>query len=117
MISFPAQSEIVLVHNPVSFSCGIDGMCRYCRIILNREPMQRGYFLFINKSRQQMRVIWYDGQGFLLCTKRLSVGIFRHWPKAASSFETIVSFFEAHVLLAGGDIGSNKFHPEWKKVG
>ncbi len=67
MISFPSHSDIVLFHTPVSFGCGIDGMCRYCRILLRRELMERAYFLFINRSREQVRVFWYDGQGFSLC--------------------------------------------------
>lgn len=116
MISFPANTEIVLIHNAISFACGIDGMCRYCRIILSREPMNRAYFLFINKRHEQMRVFWYDGQGFLLTTKRLSSGKFCHWPKSGSSAESIISFFQANVLLSGGDIHSINFHKQWKKV-
>lgn len=116
MISFPANTEIVLFHNPVSFGCGIDGMSRYCRVLLNRDPMERGYFLFTNRSREQIRVLWYDGQGFLLCTKRLSSGKFNYWPKAGSSPELILRFFEAQIVLAGGDISKSNCGLEWKTI-
>lgn len=116
MISFPANADIVVVHTPVSFGCGIDGMCRYCRIILTREPMDRAYFLFLNRSREQLRVLWYDGQGFSLTTKRLSAGTFRHWPKPGASAASVVSFFEAQALISGGDISKAGYHPLWKRV-
>jgi len=116
VISFPAGVEIVLFHSPISFGCGIDGMCRYCRILLKREPMGSGYFMFLNRSREQIRVLWYDGQGFLLCTKRLSSGKFKNWPKAGSTPETIIRFFEAQIVMAGGDMSKSNYGIEWKKI-
>jgi transposase len=116
MIAFPANADMVVVHTPVSFACGIDGMCRYCRIILNREPMERAYFLFINKRREKVRVLWYDGQGFVLCMKRLSRGTFRNWPKHGETFSSIATFFQAHALIAGGEIESSKSLPMWTTI-
>jgi transposase len=116
MVAFPANAELVVVHSPVSFACGIDEMCRCCRVILNREPMERAYFLFINKRRDKVRVLWYDGQGFVLCMKRLSRGTFRNWPKPGECFTSMATFFQAHSLIAGGEMASNKQMPLWKTI-
>jgi transposase len=116
MIAFPAGVEIVVFHTPVRFGCGIDGMCRLCRSVLKREPMSRAYFLFINRAEEQIRILWYDGQGFLLATKRLSKGRFRHWPKASDSAESIVTFFEAQHFLSDGKMSEAQCRKVWKKI-
>ncbi len=61
MISFPANTDIFVCYLPVSFGCGIDGMIQYCKIILNKEPLSKAYFMFINKGKEQIRILWYDG--------------------------------------------------------
>jgi transposase len=114
MIAFPANADIVVVHTPVSFGCGIDGMKRYCQLVLKQEPIERAYFLFINKKGDQQRTLWFDGQGFSLCTKRLSTGRFRNWPKRTDKISSLVSFFEASTLLAGGNPSVSGFTSIWK---
>lgn len=116
MISFPANTNIFVSHTPVSFGCGIDGMIRYCRIILKQDPMGQAYFMFINKGKEQLRVLWYDGQGFSLCTKRSSKGQFLHWPKNTEELCSIVSFFQAQILFSGGDVKVSKSKTIWKKI-
>jgi transposase len=116
MISFPANTDIFVVHTPVSFACGIDGMARYCRVILQKEPLSRAYFIFINKSKIQLRVLWFDGQGFLLCTKRLSKGHFKYWPLDKEKCSSQFPFFGAQTLFSGGDFLSAKSGKIWKKI-
>ena len=116
MISFPANTDIFVCHLPVSFGCGIDGMIRYCKIILNKEPLSNAYFMFINKGKEQIRVLWYDGQGFSLCTKRSSQGRFSSWPKNTEELYSIFSFFDAQIIFTGGNPKNIKSNNIWKKV-
>jgi len=116
MISFPAHIDIFVIHTPVSFGCGIDGMARYCRLILKKEPTTQAYFMFQNKRREQLRVLWFDGQGLLLCTKRLSKGTFKYWPKGNSSSCSSLNFFDAQTLISGGNIFEKKHCKIWKKL-
>lgn len=116
MISFPANTDIFINHRPVSFGCGIDGMLRYCRILLKKEPLGEAYFMFINKGGEQIRVLWYDGQGFSLCTKRSSQGRFSNWPKNSEEIYSVFSFFHAQILFSGGDPKASKTKKIWKKI-
>jgi transposase len=113
VITFPAGCEIFVIHESVSFGRGIDGMCALCRAMLGKEPLSSAYFLFRNRSRSQVRVLWYDGQGLSLCTKRLSMGTFPVWPSAPGA-SSLVAWHAAQALLAGAaSIGAV---PEWKKI-
>ena len=116
MISIPAAVAVFVIHEPVSFGCGIDGMRGHCVRIAMKDPISDGYFLFINKKRNQARVIWYDGQGFLLCTKRMSKGSFKNWPRAGECSISLVEHFQAQGLIAGADLSQENYHKIWKKV-
>ena len=115
MIALPAGVAIIVVHNSVSFACGIDGMRGYCISITKMDPIERGYFLFVNRTRTQARVIWYDGKGFLLTTKRLSQEAFKAWPKNGESVFSLMESFQAQGLLFDGNPDPKNFHPVWKK--
>ena len=88
----------------------------HCVRIAKKDPLSEGYFLFINKRRNQARVIWYDGQGFLLCTKRMSQGSFENWPRPGESLFSLVEFFQAQGLISGANLSEKNYHKIWKKV-
>jgi transposase len=115
MIAVPAMISVYVVHEAVSFARGIDGMRGLCIQLLKQDPFDRGYFFFINKRRNQVRVIWYDGQGFVLATKRLSSGKFQNWPKHGESVFSMMQHFQAQGLLNDGIHHEKSFHPLWKK--
>jgi hypothetical protein len=116
MITISAQTPIFVVHEPVPFNRGIDGMRGLCMAITKHDPINQGYFLFINKGHNQIRVIWYDGQGFLLCTKRLSKGRYRCWPKNSDNVFSFMEHFQAHSLICGSSSSPDRFLPIWKKI-
>jgi transposase len=76
MIQITAHMRIMVAVEPVDFRKGIDGLCAVCRQELDMDPFSGTLFVFVNKSRQALRVLVYDGQGFWLCHKRLSRGRF-----------------------------------------
>ena len=115
MISLPAKVPIVVVHQPVSFGCGIDGMRGLCLKIVKQDPLDFGYFLFINKAHNQLRALWFDGQGFCLFTKRLSQGRFHHWPRPGQSLFSVVAYFQAQGLLAGHKLEDKAYLPIWQE--
>jgi len=115
MLAIPSAVPVLLVHEPVSFACGIDGMRAHCVKLTQHDPLSCGYFLFVNKKRNQARVIWYDGQGFYLCTKRLSQGTFNNWPKPGENVYSVVEYFQAQGLMQGAKPNPENYHKMWKK--
>ena len=116
MIAIPAGIIVIVVHEPVSFSCGIDGMRGHCVSITQKDPIQSGYFLFVNKRKNQARVIWYDGQGFSLCSKRLSSGTFSNWPRKTDGIFSTIEYFQAQGILSNSKSNLENYHPVWKKI-
>jgi hypothetical protein len=76
MIQLTPQMRLLVAIEPVDFRKGIDGLCAVCRQRLAEDPFSGALFIFVNRSRQALRVLGYDSQGFWLCHKRLSRGRF-----------------------------------------
>lgn len=90
MIQITAHMRIVVAVEPVDFRKGIDGLCAVCRQQLGSDPFSGTLFVFTNKSRQGLRILVYDGQGFWLCHKRLSKGRFR-WGFGDAKLRTLAA--------------------------
>jgi transposase len=84
MIQVTPHMRIVVAVAPVDFRKGIDSLAAVCRQQLQSDPFSGAVFVFTNKSRQALRLLLYDGQGFWLCHKRLSKGRFV-WPFRADA--------------------------------
>ena len=118
MIQFPANAQVLVMHEPISFRNGIDGTSAVARVVLKREPMDGAFFIFRNKLRHMLRVLYYDGSGFWLCTKRLSTGRFSCWPEGdGTSPCSPLLVREVQILIWGGDPASCNFPKLWRRVG
>jgi transposase len=117
MIQAPANATVVVMHEPISFRNGIDGTAAVARVVLKREPMDGALFVFRNKSGRMLRILYYDGGGFWLCTKRLSKGCFSAWPAGdGTSACSPLLARELQVLIWGGDPSSCAFPDLWRRV-
>jgi len=115
MIQVPPNADVVVMHEPVSFRNGIDGTAGIARNVLAKEPMDGALFVFRNRRRDMLRILFYDGAGFWLCTKRLSKGRFTAWPTGEGACSPLLAR-ELQVLIWGGDPSSCSFPALWRKV-
>lgn len=117
MIQIPAQASVFVMHDCVSFRMGIDGLAAVARQVLRKEPMSGALFVFRNRGRHMLRILFYDGGGFWLCTRRLSKGTFRSWPTGDGSepYSPLLAR-ELQVLIWGGDPSTCSFPELWRKV-
>jgi transposase len=117
MIQVPAQASVFVMHEAVSFRNGIDGMAAVARVVLGKEPMSGAFFVFRNRGRHMLRILFYDGGGFWLCTRRLSKGTFGNWPASvgAQACSPLLAR-DLQVLIWGGDPSRCSFPELFRKV-
>jgi transposase len=118
MIQFTAHMRILVSTTPLDMRKGIDAISAEVKRFLQEDPMSGAIFLFISRSRKSLRILTYDGQGFWLCTKRLSAGKFPYWPESGKENEFVKSLqaCEAQVLLHGGNPAQVRQLKSWKKI-
>lgn len=117
MIAVTAHTRVFVCVAPVDFRKGIDGLARVCRDLLSADPFSGAMFVFRNRRATAIKLLVFDGQGYWLCTKRLSQGRYRHWPGDGTSVRHELLAHQLQVLLAGGDAEASGGAPMWRRVG
>ena len=115
MLQLTPQSRIFVATEAVDFRKGIDGLAAICRRALGDNPLSGALYVFRNRAGTTLKILCYDGQGFWLCTKRLSQGHFHWWPTTATQSVTL-SAWELTVLLGNGNPDRAQLAPDWRPV-
>jgi len=115
MLQLTPQSRIFVAVEPVDFRKGIDGLAAVCRQQLADNPLDGAVYVFRNRTGTTLKLLVYDGQGFWLCTKRLSQGRFRWWPTVATP-SLRLSARELSILLWNGNPERAQLAPDWRQV-
>ena len=61
---------------PTDMRASFDSLYKQTKEILGQDPKSGHMFLFINKNRSRVKVLYYDGTGFVIIAKRLDKGRF-----------------------------------------
>ena len=115
MINVSPKHRIFLAIHPIDFRKGINGIVRLCKNQFNQDPMNGHYFIFRNKRKTDIKLLYYDSQGFCLFQKRLSSGKFDYWPTAAHSVVTLTPA-QLQVLIYNGDPQNTHDGAPWKSI-
>ncbi len=81
MMAPPAGVPICLVAGVTDMRKGFDGLAAVVQQRLARNPFGGQLFVFRGRRGDRIKVLWWDGQGLCLYTKRLERGRFV-WPQA-----------------------------------
>lgn len=63
---------------PADMRKGFDGLSGLVRDQLKQDPLAGDVFIFISRSRANIKILYWDGDGFALYCKRLERGRFDH---------------------------------------
>ena len=77
--------------------------------VVDEDPQSGHLFLFVNRRRDRLKVLWWDGSGYMLLAKRLEKGQFRIYDQAKGkqgAFE--LSSSELALILEGIDLRGAK---------
>lgn len=74
-----ADITIYIAQDPVDFRLGINGLSTMVEATLKFDPFSRNLFCFVNRRRNQIKVLYWQRSGFCLWLKRLEEEKFK-WP-------------------------------------
>ena len=77
MLSIPASVSVFLHREPVDFRKAHDGLVAIVRQALREDPLDGSLYVFLNRRRDRIKLIQWDGNGLWLHYKRLEQGTFR----------------------------------------
>ena len=79
MIGPPPGVRVWLACGRTDMRKGMDGLAMLAQQVLNDDPFGGAVFAFRGRRGGIVKLLWYDGQGLCLYTKRLERGHFV-WP-------------------------------------
>lgn len=100
MLSLAATTRIYLAVEPVDMRKQFNGLWTVAVEQLKEDPFQGALFLFSNKRRDRLKILYWDGTGVWVFAKRLEKGRFS-WP-VGSDTRKLVLAPEAFGMLLGG---------------
>ena len=113
MIQWSDNIVVYLHRDPVDFRKAINGLSVIVQDQMGLSPFDPAIFVFCNKRRNQLKVLYWDATSFVLWQKRLEKEKFK-WPIKNSS-ETLELDHEQWLwLLRGFDIRKIKPHQTLK---
>ena len=102
MIALTQGSQVWLCAGYTDMRKSFDGLGMIVQQSLKRNPFRVGdVFIFRGKRGDRIKVLWYDGTGLCLLTKRLEEGSFV-WPVSQSG-SVQLSSGQLGILLEGID--------------
>jgi transposase len=101
MINVSSDVRVWLATGHTDMRKGFGSLALLVQETLKRDPHDGNLFVFRGRRADLLKVIWHDGQGACLFTKKLERGRFL-WPSMADGVVTI-SAAQLSYLLAGID--------------
>ena len=101
MIPVPANTKVWLAAGVTDMRKGFNGLSALAEKVLSQDPYCGHLFVFRGRRGDLIKVIWWDGQGACLFSKRLEKGRFV-WP-AAKDGKIALTPAQLAMLLEGID--------------
>jgi transposase len=102
MLSLSAATRVFVALQPIDLRQSFNGLYAVVREQLKEDPLSGHLFVFANKGRNKVKVLFWDGSGLWVCAKRLEKGRFS-WPEGEGVAATLRSE-ELSALLSGLEV-------------
>jgi transposase len=117
MFNIPRQVKIFVSLDPTDMRRGFDGLSAIVQQTLEQDPLSGHLFLFRNRRRDRVKILFWDGDGYALFYKRLARGTFEFpLPQDPQSPSVEIRASELSMLLDGIELQGRRRRPRFERV-
>ena len=113
MFGLSAAVRVYLAAQPADMRKSFDGLAALASASLELDPLSGHLFVFLNKRRDRIKILYWDRDGMAVWAKRLERGTFRLPQAAAGRVEMTTA--ELAALLAGIDLNTARRRPRYSR--
>ena len=106
LLNFHYVQHVFVVCGKTDLRKGIDGLASLIQHTYDLDVYQDAVFLFCGNRSDRFKVLYWDGDGFLLCYKRLENGKLK-WPRQKEDVRSLTAQ-QVRWLLEGLSIDQPK---------
>jgi transposase len=115
MILLPRAVRVYVAIEPVNMRRSFDGLMAEVRSVLALDPLSGHVFTFINRRRNQVKLLMWTRGGFTVVHKRLEAGTFTFVERLRSDAKSVeVDVHELSMLLEGIDVQRSRVARRWE---
>jgi len=101
MLNVSPQIAIQVYAQPADMRKGIDGLSGIVRSEFEADPTDGSLFVFINRRRDRMKILHFDGGGFWLYYRLLEAGTFEELKPRRGANHVNLDGTQLSMLLSG----------------
>ena len=118
MINFNLSDvRIFLCMTPIKMYYSFDTLMGLAQTVFDQDPLSGHLFLFFNRGRNRVKILFWDQDGFCIWYKRLEAGTFQ-FPDAASEEQGIeLDYSQLTNILGGVDLRNGRRRRRYRRVG
>lgn len=74
---FRKDAPVYLFTTPCDMRCSFDRLSCFVKERASVDPLKGGLFVFLSRSKDRVKILFWEKDGFWLCYKRIEAGSFR----------------------------------------
>jgi transposase len=103
MLTCSSGTRVFVATAPVDLRAGFNALFALTQTVLQQDPLSGHWFVFTNKPRNRVKILFWDGSGLWVCAKRLEKGRFS-WPQNGQWAHARLRSEELTALLSGLEV-------------
>ena len=110
-----SKLRIFVCLTPIRMNLSFDRLMGLAQETFDQDPVSGHLFLFLNRQRDRVKILFWDVDGFCIWYKRLEVGTFQ-LPSAESQQQGIeLNCDQLTKLLGGIDLGNGRKRRRYRR--
>jgi transposase len=114
MLTMGPTARVFVASGPVDLRKGFDSLGAMVQSVWGHDPLSGYLFVFYNRRRDQVRILFWDRCGYCIVAKRLARGRFRFPDSATAGLCVEMEPAEMALILEGIDLTDAQRLKRWR---
>lgn len=115
MLALAPATTIYLSTEPTDMRKGFDGLCQIAAAHIQKNVLNGGLFVFINRRRDRVKLLWWQEDGLCIWYKRLEQGTFELPHTDADATSITLTPTQLALILGGVELASARPRKRYRR--